>query len=87
MPAFSDLQTNLASWLILAAVASVWIFSVRLVPGWASESWLSLLKSLYGFVWLGFGLDVSETSKSHLLTLTITDNLTMLRASLIGRRW
>jgi hypothetical protein len=58
MPAFSGLQTNLASWLILLGVTAFWIFSVRLVPGWATEGWPSALKSLYGFVWLDFGLDI-----------------------------
>ncbi|MGB0109505.1 MAG: hypothetical protein WBP52_13485 [Terriglobales bacterium] len=58
MPAFAGLQTNLLTWLILVGTTVGWVISVRLVPGWAYEGWPSLLKSLYGFVWLGFGLDI-----------------------------
>ncbi len=58
MPAFAGLQTNFATWLILASVIAIWVGSIRLVPGWASEGWRSVLKSLYGFVWLGFAVDV-----------------------------
>ncbi len=58
MPAFAGLQTNLVTWLIMAGVTAVWMVSLRLAPGWASEGWQSLLKSLYGLVWLSFGLDI-----------------------------
>ena len=58
MPAFAGLQTNLLTWVIVTAMIAVWMISVRLVPGWVSEGWPSLLKSLYGFVWLDFGLDI-----------------------------
>jgi len=58
MPAFSGLQTNFATWLIATGMIAVWIISVRFVPGWASEGWPSALQSLYGFVWLGFGLNI-----------------------------
>ena len=33
-----------------------WLLSVRLVPGWKREGWPSLLRSLYGLVWIDFGL-------------------------------
>jgi len=56
MPGFAGLQTNLVTWLIVAGVAGLWAISARLVPGRRSEGWPSLLKSLYGFVWLDFGL-------------------------------
>jgi len=36
----------------------LWSISVKLIPGWKDEGWPSILKSLYGFVWLGFGLDI-----------------------------
>lgn len=58
MPGFAGLQTNLLTWVIMAGLTAGWMLSVRLVPGWARERWPSLLKSLYGFVWLDFGLDI-----------------------------
>ncbi len=58
MPGFAGLQTNLVTWLILAGMTACWVMSVRLVPGWVREGWPSLLKSLYGIVWLDFGLDI-----------------------------
>ena len=58
MPGFAGLQTNFATWLIFAGTIAVWMISVRLASGWAEEGWPALLKSLYGFVWLGFGLDI-----------------------------
>jgi hypothetical protein len=58
MPSFAGLQTNLLTWLIVAGMSACWMISVRLVPGWAREGWPSLLKSLYGIVWLDFGLDI-----------------------------
>src|SRR5208282_1829909 len=58
MPSFAGLQTNLLTWLIVAGMTACWMISVRLVPGWARQGWPSLLKSLYGIVWLDFGLDI-----------------------------
>ena len=58
MPAFAGLQTNLATWFILAGFIAIWMVSIRLVPGWASEGWRSIPKSAYGFVWLGFAVDI-----------------------------
>ena len=58
MPSFAGLQTNLLTWIIVAGMMACWMISVRLVPGWAREGWPSLLKSLYGIVWLDFGLDI-----------------------------
>lgn len=58
MPGFAGLQTDLLTWLIIAGMTACWLMSVRLAPGWAHEGWPSVLKSIYGFVWLGFGLDV-----------------------------
>lgn len=58
MPSFAGLQTNLLTWLIVAGMSAGWMVSVRLVPGWAREGWPALLKSLYGIVWLDFGLDI-----------------------------
>jgi hypothetical protein len=58
MPESAGLQTNFVTWLIMAGLTACWVMSVRLVPGWAREGWPALLKSLYGFMWLGFGLDI-----------------------------
>ena len=58
MPGFAGLQTNFITWLILVGTTAGWMISVRLVPGLAREGWPSVLKSLYGLVWLGFGLDI-----------------------------
>jgi len=58
MPAFAGLRTDLHTWLIMAGMTACWMVSVRLVPGWRREGWPSLLKSLYGIVWLDFGLDI-----------------------------
>src|SRR5208282_2201444 len=58
MPSFAGLQTNLLTWLIMVGTTAGWMISVRLVPGWARQGWPSLLKSVYGIVWLDFGLDI-----------------------------
>jgi hypothetical protein len=58
MPGYAGLQTNLYTWLIMAAMTGWWIASIGFVPGWSREGWPSLLKSVYGFVWLAFGLDI-----------------------------
>lgn len=58
MPGFAGLQTNLLTWLIVAGLTACWMISVRRVPGWARDGWPSLFKSLYGFVWVGFGMDI-----------------------------
>ena len=58
MPSFAGLQTNLLTWLIMAGVTACWMMSVRFVPDWKHDGWRALLKSLYGFVWLDFGLDI-----------------------------
>src|ERR1035438_1106008 len=58
MPASAGLQTNLTTWLVVTGLAACWLLSVRLVPGWKQSGWPAVLKSLYGIVWLGFGLDI-----------------------------
>jgi hypothetical protein len=58
MPGFAGLQTDWLSWIITAGVIGCWVLSARFVPGWESEGWPALLKSLYGLVWLDFGLDI-----------------------------
>jgi hypothetical protein len=58
MPSFAGLHTNPLTWLIMAGMTACWVISVRLVPGWARQGWPSLLKSVYGIVWLGFGLNI-----------------------------
>lgn len=58
MPEFAGLRTDLLTWVIMAGMTACWMLSIRLVPGWKRDGWTSLLKSVYGFVWLGFGLDI-----------------------------
>ncbi len=58
MPASAGLQTNLLTWLVMTGLAACWLLSARLTPGWKQRGWRSLLTSLYGLVWLGFGLDI-----------------------------
>jgi hypothetical protein len=52
------LQTNWTTWFLMAGLTLCWLGSLRLIPGWREEGWPSLLKSLYGFAWLGFGTDI-----------------------------
>ncbi|MFZ0039638.1 MAG: hypothetical protein WAK91_19590 [Candidatus Acidiferrales bacterium] len=52
------LQTDWITWLLMAGLTLFWLASLRLVPGWRVNGWLSLLKSLYGFAWLGIGTDI-----------------------------
>ncbi len=42
----------------MATVTGLWVISVRVAPGWKPEGWPAVVKSLYGFVWIGFGLDI-----------------------------
>ena len=58
MPGFAGLRTDTLTWVIMAGMTACWMLSLRLVPSWKSDGWTSLLKSLYGFVWLGFGVDI-----------------------------
>ncbi len=58
MPGFAGLRTDFRTWTLLAVMVACWLGSLRLVPGWRRDGWRSLLKSVYGFVWLSFGLDI-----------------------------
>lgn len=58
MPGFAGLRTDALTWVIMAGMTACWMLSVRLVPGWKRDGWTSVLRSVYGFVWLGFGLDI-----------------------------
>ncbi len=58
MPGFAGLRTDLNTWLLLAGVTACWLLSLRLVPGWLREGWPAVLKSVFGLVWLDFGLDI-----------------------------
>ena len=58
MPGFAGLRTDLNTWLLLAGVTACWVLSLRLVPGWKREGWTAILKSVFGLVWLDFGLDI-----------------------------
>ncbi len=42
----------------MAGMTACWMLSVRLVPDWRATDGPALLKSVYGFVWLDFGLDI-----------------------------
>ena len=42
----------------MAAMTLVWLASLRLVPNWRRNGWTALVKSVYGLVWLDFGLDI-----------------------------
>jgi len=55
MPGFAGLRTDALTWVIMAGMTACWMISIRLVPNWKRDGWTSLLKSVYGFVWLGFG--------------------------------
>ena len=58
MPEFAGLRTDFNTWMIMGGMTLCWLASVRLVPDWRRDGWTALLKSLYGIVWLGFGLDI-----------------------------
>ena len=58
MPGFAGLRTDTQSWLLVAGMIACWLVSVRLVPNWKRDGWTSILKSVYGIVWLDFGLDI-----------------------------
>ncbi len=58
MPGFAGLRTDLNTWLLLAGVTICWLLSLYLVPGWRREGWTAILKSVFGLVWLDFGLDI-----------------------------
>jgi len=42
----------------MGAMTLCWLASARLVPNWRRDGWRALLKSVYGLVWLDFGLDI-----------------------------
>lgn len=58
MPGFAGLRTDVDTWVIAGALTIFWLLSLRVIPNWRSEGWLAIAKSLYGFVWLGFGLGI-----------------------------
>ncbi len=58
MPGFAGLRTDGLSWAIMAGMTACWMLSLRLVPNWKRDGWTALLQSVYGFVWLDFGLDI-----------------------------
>jgi hypothetical protein len=58
MPGFAGLRTDYLTWLIMAGMTACWMLSLRLVPNWKRDGWTALLQSVYGFVWLAFGLDI-----------------------------
>jgi len=42
----------------MSAMTLCWLASLRLVPNWKRDGWTALLKSVYGLVWLDFGVDI-----------------------------
>jgi len=58
MPGFAGLRTDVTTWVIAAAIMLCWLDSVRFVPNWRRAGWPALLQSVYGLVWLDFGLDI-----------------------------
>src|ERR1035441_2619906 len=58
MPGFAGLRTDALTWVIMAGMTACWLLPVRLLPRWRRDRWTALLKSLYGFVWFAFGLDI-----------------------------
>lgn len=58
MPEFAGLRTDSTTWIILAVTTLCWLASLHMVPGWKRDGWPALLKSVYGIVWLDFGLDI-----------------------------
>jgi hypothetical protein len=58
MPEYAGLQTNVFTWLIMSGMTGWWIVSIGFVPGWSREGWPSLLKSVYGLVWMAFGFEI-----------------------------
>jgi len=58
MPEFAGLRTDLTTWIILAVTTLCWLASLRLVPNFKRQGWPALLQSVYGLVWLDFGLDI-----------------------------
>ena len=55
LPVYERTHARGSSW---PGMTACWMLSVRLVPGWKRDGWRALLKSVYGFVWLDFGLDI-----------------------------
>ncbi|MGA3106292.1 MAG: hypothetical protein ABSD53_17565 [Terriglobales bacterium] len=58
MPDNVGLQTDPLTWVLVALLAGGWLLSVRITPGWNRDGWPSILKSLYGYLWLAFGVDI-----------------------------
>ena len=58
MPEMLGLRTDLFTWLAFAALLACWVGSVRLVPGWKTEGWTAVVRSVYGIAWLGFSVDI-----------------------------
>lgn len=46
------------SWPLYLGMAALWAWSVRSVPDWRRLGWQSIPMSLFGWVWLGFAVDI-----------------------------
>ncbi len=58
MPEFAGLRTDLTTWIVFAATVLCWLGSLHLIPNWRRNGWPAILQSVYGIVWLDFGLDI-----------------------------
>ncbi len=58
MPEYAGLRTDFTTWIILAVTTLCWLGSLRLIPNWKRDGWPAILQSLYGIVWLAFGVDI-----------------------------
>src|SRR6266513_197310 len=52
------LDTNEATWLVFVIVALFWALSLRALTPIRSRGWRVIPTTLFGFAWLGFGLDI-----------------------------
>ena len=53
----AGLSTDQASWLLYGCVVVIWLLSSKLALRWHRDHWSSLLTSLFGLAWIGFGID------------------------------
>src|SRR5436309_2812448 len=44
-------------WLLYAAFAGLWLWSLRLSPLWRQLRFQALPMSFFGYIWIGFGIN------------------------------
>ena len=52
------MKIDAGSWALYALVALLWLASAALIDGRRESGWTAIPRSLFGFIWVGFGLDV-----------------------------